>query len=515
MHLPLAARDRRSRTNTTQHLPPRIHTNPDCPCQFGAAIVRERLWKRFHSNAQQGVFVALDASVVSSDSFSPPSDSALWRRDFLLGAATASYQIEGAVNEDGRLPSIWDTFSATPGKVLAGDTGAVACDHYHRWESDLDLLSALNVDGYRLSIAWPRVMDEAGRPNQKGIDFYKRLVGRLKEKGLKTFVTLYHWDLPQHLEDRGGWLNRDTAYRFADYADLMSRELAGQVDAWATLNEPWCSAYLGYGNGHHAPGLADGRYATQAMHHLLLAHGKAVPVLRANDPASLKGIVANVGKSSADTGSEADARAAHLFEVQHNAWVLDPLLKKSYPKDLFELWPSTEPLVLDGDMETIGAPLDFLGINYYFRTNVKSDGAHGFTEVPLQGVERTQMGWEIYPDGLRDLLIGFNKTYSALPPIYITENGMASDDKVVDGRVDDQQRISFLKRHLAAVDSAIKAGVDVRGYFIWSLMDNFEWAFGYERRFGVVHVDYETQKRTLKRSAELVAKFLEERNARA
>ena len=257
--------------------------------------------------------MALDASVVSSDPFSPPSDSALWRRDFLLGAATASYQIEGAVNEDGRLPSIWDTFSATPGKVLAGDTGEVACDHYHRWESDLDLLSALNVDGYRLSIAWPRVMDEAGRPNQKGIDFYKRLIGRLKEKGLKTFVTLYHWDLPQHLEDRGGWLNRDTAYRFADYADLMSRELSGQVDAWATLNEPWCSAFLGYGNGHHAPGLANGRYATQAMHHLLLAHGTAVPVLRANDPASLKGIVANVGRGTANTDSAADvARRASV-----------------------------------------------------------------------------------------------------------------------------------------------------------------------------------------------------------
>jgi beta-glucosidase len=445
--------------------------------------------------------VANDVSALSQDlngdPFSPSADSVLWRKQFLLGAATASYQIEGAVHEDGRLPSIWDTFSATPGKVLAGDTGEVACDHYHRWEADFDLLSSLNFEAYRLSIAWPRVMDEHGKPNQKGLDFYKRLLGRLKEKGLKTFVTLYHWDLPQHLEDRGGWLNRDTAYRFADYADLMSRELAGQVDAWMTLNEPWCSAYLGYGNGHHAPGLSNARFATQAMHHLLLAHGLAIPVLR-----------------TANSENAADRRAAHLFEVQHNAWILDPLLKGAYPDDLFELWPGSEPLVLDGDLKTISAPLDFLGINYYFRTNVKSDGAHGFTEVPLEGVERTQMGWEVHPDGLRDLLIGFNKNYANLPPIYITENGMASDDQVIEGRVDDPQRISFLKRHLAAVDSAVKAGVDIRGYFVWSLMDNFEWAFGYERRFGVVHVDYDTQKRTVKHSAELIAKFLAERKAR-
>jgi len=457
--------------------------------------------------------VASDISALPVYPFSPPADSGLWRKDFLLGAATASYQIEGAVREDGRLPSIWDRFSATPGKVLAGDTGAVACDHYHRWEADLDLLTRLNFEAYRFSIAWPRVMDEAGRPNARGIAFYKRLLERLKEKGIRTFATLYHWDLPQYIEDRGGWLNRETAWRFADYADLMSRELSGLVDAWMTLNEPWCSAYLGYGNGHHAPGLANGRYATQAMHHLLLGHGLAIPVLRANDPASAKGIVANVGRGTPDSSSEADVRAARRFEVQHNAWILDPLLKGEYPEALFELWPGTEPLVLEGDLKTIAAPLDFLGINYYFRTNVKSDGAHGFIEVPLEGVERTQMGWEVHPDGLRDLLTGFARTYDNLPPIYITENGMASDDRVSDGRVDDTQRIAFLKRHLAAVDAAMAAGVDVRGYFVWSLLDNFEWAFGYERRFGVVHVDYDTQVRTPKRSAELIAHFIAQRRA--
>ncbi|MEX3931672.1 GH1 family beta-glucosidase [Paraburkholderia phymatum] len=447
-----------------------------------------------------------------NDPFTPPPDSALWRKDFLLGAATASYQIEGAVDEDGRLPSIWDTFSATPGKVLAGDTGAVACDHYHRWESDLDLLKRLNFEAYRLSIAWPRVMDEAGRPNAKGIGFYKRLLGKLKDKGLQTFVTLYHWDLPQHLEDRGGWLNRETVYRFADYVDLMSRELSGHVDAWMTLNEPWCSAFLGYGNGHHAPGRANVRYATQAMHHLLLAHGHGMQALRTNDPASMKGIVANVGRGTPASASEADVRAAHLFEVQHNAWILDPLLKGEYPADLWALWPGAEPLVLEGDLQTIATPLDFLGINYYFRTNVKSDGARGFVDVPLPDVERTQMGWEVCPDGLRDLLTGFDRAYPNLPPIYITENGMASDDTVRDGRVEDTQRIAFLRRHLAAVDQAVKQGVDIRGYFVWSLLDNFEWAFGYERRFGVVHVDYATQQRTVKRSGELIAKFIRERS---
>lgn len=440
-----------------------------------------------------------------AESLFPSADSGFWKPDFLLGAATASYQIEGAAHVDGRLPSIWDTYSHTPGKVLNGDHGDVACDHYHRWESDFELLTQLGLDGYRLSIAWPRVMDEQGRPNQKGIDFYKRLLDRLQKQGLQRFVTLYHWDLPQYLEDRGGWLNRDTAYRFADYADLMSRELSGQVTAWATLNEPWCSAMLGYAEDAHAPGRKSRRYALQAMHHLLLGHGLAVPLLRRNDPAAQVGIVANMGKSSPQTDSPADRRAAELFEVQHNAWVLDPLLKGSYPAAMFELYPGTEPLVLEGDMAIIASRLDYLGVNYYFRSNVESDGKHGYTEVPLPGVERTQMGWEVYPDGLRDLLIGFHHTYPNLPPIYITENGMASDDKVVDGVVDDAQRISFLKRHFNAVSEAMKAGVDVRGYFVWSLLDNFEWAYGYERRFGLVHVDYTTQVRTPKNSAHALA----------
>ena len=446
-------------------------------------------------------------------SLAPPSSSPMAGRGFTWGVATASYQIEGATHADGRLPSIWDTFSAVPGKVLNGDTGEVACDHYHRWQSDVDLIASLGVDAYRLSTAWPRVMDEHGQPNRKGLDFYKRLLDRLEAKGLQRFVTLYHWDLPQHVEDRGGWLNRDTAYRFADYADLMSRELSGHVTAWCTLNEPWCSAYLGYGNGHHAPGLADGRYATQAMHHLLLGHGLALQALEANDPGAQRGLVANIGRGTSDRDTPADQDAARLYELQHNDWILGPLLKREYPADLFRLWPGTEPLVLAGDMDIIGRKMDFLGINYYFRSNLHSDGAHGFVDVPLEGVERTQMGWEVYPQGLQDLLIDFKARYANLPPIYITENGMASDDQVVNGAVIDTQRIAFLNGHFAAVAGAMEAGVDVRGYFVWSLMDNYEWAYGYERRFGIVHVDYDTQLRTPKQSAQLLTAFLKARTA--
>ena len=440
----------------------------------------------------------------------PPAQSPMARPDFLWGVATASFQIEGAWATDGRLPCIWGTFCNTPGKVLNGDTGEFACDHYHRYEADVELMADMGVDAYRLSIAWGRVMDEKGNPNQKGLDFYKRLLDALGAKGIKRYVTLYHWDLPQHLENHGGWLNRETSYRFAEYADLVSRELAGRVDGWMTLNEPWCSAFLGYGNGHHAPGKANIGYVRPAMHHLLLGHGLALKALEKNDPKTPRGIVANIGRGTTDTTNPADIEAARLFEIQHNNWVLDPLLKGTYPKELDTLWPEGAPLVLEGDMETINGKMDFLGINYYFRSNVRSDGKHGFVDAPLEGVERTQMGWEVYPQGLQDLLVGFKAQYGdKLPPIYITENGMASDDEVgADGHVHDEQRISFLNRHFAALAGAMEKGVDLRGYFCWSLMDNFEWAFGYERRFGLVHVDYTTQKRTLKDSALQFKEFL-------
>jgi beta-glucosidase len=430
---------------------------------------------------------------------------------FIFGVGTSSYQIEGAVDVDGRLPSIWDRFCSLPGKVLRGETGAVACDHYHRWREDLDLLAALGVDAYRFSIAWPRVMDERGRPNHRGLDFYKRLADGLAERGIRAFVTLYHWDLPQHLEDRGGWLNRETAWRFAEFADLMSRELRGRVAAWSTHNEPWCAAYLGYGNGHHAPGHEVTRWGTQAMHHLLLGHGLALPALRANDPMAQVGLVANVAPGYPATDSPADREAAALFDAYQNAWVLDPLLKGHYPDALWRYWKGCEPLVLPGDMEAISRPMDYLGLNFYSRSVLLGTGADRFEWVHHPEVERTTMDWEVYPQGLEDILVDLRARHAQLPPIYITENGMSSDDAVVDGEVDDRQRQSYLKRHLEACSRAMERGVDVRGYFVWSLLDNFEWAFGHERRFGLVHVDFATQVRTPKVSARALAAFLRER----
>ena len=442
--------------------------------------------------------------------FAPPAGSAMWQRPFLFGAATASYQIEGAVQADGRHPSIWDTFCRVPGAIAHGDHGDVACDHFHRWSDDLHLLADLGFDAYRFSISWSRVLHDDGRVNEKGLDFYRRILDRLAERGLQSFVTLYHWDLPQHLQDRGGWLNRSTALRFADYAEAMGRAFAGRVDAWTTLNEPYCSAYLGHTTGRHAPGLKDTRYGVEAMHHLLLGHGLATAALRANDAAPV-GLVANVCAMAPATPSPADTRAAELAYAHANTWVLDPLLLGTYPAELSELWPEAQAPVQAGDMAAIATRMDYLGINYYFRSTIRSDGAHGFVEEDRPGVERTQMGWEVHPDGLRDLLLDFQRRYPGLPPVYITENGMASDDRPEAGRVQDPQRLAYLNRHVAAIDEAMRRGVDVRGYFAWSLLDNFEWSYGYEKRFGLVHVDYATQQRTPKDSALAMQAFLHRR----
>ncbi|KQV81264.1 GH1 family beta-glucosidase [Rhizobacter sp. Root1221] len=446
------------------------------------------------------------------DVLSPPPGSAMWQPDFLFGAGTAAYQIEGAVAADGRLPCIWDTFAARPGAVRNGETAAVACDHYRLWQQDIDLAAGLGLDAYRLSISWSRVLREDGTPNPAGIDFYERVLDRLAHHGVKAFVTLYHWDLPQHIQDRGGWLNRDTGRRLADFADLASRRFGDRVATWATLNEPWCAAFLGHGSGLHAPGMADTRYAVEAMHHLLLGHGHAMAALRANG-AQRVGLVTNVTAVSADSPSPADQHAVRLARACYNQWVMDPLLLGSYPEELQELWPGVRPIVHDGDMQVIASTMDFIGINYYFRANVRSDGAHGYTDKGLDRVERTLMGWEVYPAGLRDVLIGFKGRYPTLPPVYITENGMASDDVVADGRVDDAQRVRYLQRHLVAIDQALHAGVDVQGYFAWSLLDNFEWSEGYAKRFGLVHVDYATQARTPKDSALALKAFLERRRA--
>jgi beta-glucosidase len=443
---------------------------------------------------------------------SVPPGSAMWHPGFVFGAATAAFQVEGATQVDGRVPSIWDTYCATPGKVHAGDTGEPACDHYRRYDEDIALLAGLGFDAYRFSIAWPRVMDTGGRANERGIDFYKRLLDSLDRHGVRGYATLYHWDLPQHLQDRGGWLNRDTAHRFAEYAQLMSRALGGRLAGWMTLNEPWCSAYLGHAEGRHAPGLTDVRYAAEAMHHLLLGHGLATVAIRANDGAPV-GLVSNVNAVTPASASEADLLAARRATACANHWVLDPLLLGRYPQPLEDVWPQARPPVRAGDMEAIRVPMDFLGINYYFRQVVASDGDRGWTVVQTPGVERTQMGWEVWPDGLRDLLLEFRERYPSLPPIMITENGMASDDRVADGRVRDAQRARYFNSHLAAIDAAMRAGVDVRGYFAWSLLDNFEWAYGYEKRFGIVHTDYATQARTPKDSAIAFRNFLAARRA--
>jgi beta-glucosidase len=446
---------------------------------------------------------------VSNDfsAIAPPSGSAMGQPGFVFGAATASYQIEGAAHEDGRVPSIWDTFCATPGKTHLGDNGDVACDHYHRYEADIALLARLGFGAYRFSIAWTRVMDTDGKINPRGVDFYKRLLDRLDAHGLGAWATLYHWDLPQYLQDRGGWLNRETAFRFADYAEAMGRIFAGRMAGWMTLNEPFCSAYIGHAEGRHAPGLTDVRYGVEAMHHLLLGHGLGTIALRAGDDAPV-GLVSNVNAVTPASDSAADRIATERAAAQSNHWVLDPLLLGRYPAPLADLWPGAKASIRDGDMDAIAVPLDFMGINYYFRQVIASDGGHGYVVRPLPDVERTQMGWEVYPQGLRDLLLEFKQRYPKLPPIYITENGMASDDTVQDGRVHDAQRVRYFNSHLAAVDAAMRQGVDVRGYFAWSLMDNFEWSYGYEKRFGIVHVDYATQVRTPKDSALAFQAFL-------
>lgn len=423
--------------------------------------------------------------------------------DFVWGVATSAFQIEGASSEDGRGRSIWDTFCATPGKVRGGAGGDPACDHYHLWREDLGLLEELGVDAYRFSIAWPRIVPEGtGRVNQRGLDFYERVVDGLLERGITPFATLYHWDLPQALQERGGWVNRDTVAAFVDYARAVARRLGDRLASIATLNEPWCSAYLGYETGEHAPGIRDRRAALQAAHHLLLAHGSALPALRNEAPGARMGIVLNLNPCYPASDDSRDAQAALRFDGFFNRWYLDPLLRGRYPADVWNGYGEDIPRVEAGDLEKISGPIDFLGVNYYSRAVLADEpdapwpharGVPGRAEV-------TDMGWEVYPRGLSDLLRRLREEYRT-PPLYIAENGAAYPDEVVDGKVDDAERVAYLERHLTALEDARDAGADVRGYFLWSLLDNFEWALGYEKRFGIVHVDFDTQARTPKRSA--------------
>jgi beta-glucosidase len=449
---------------------------------------------------------------------------------FLWGAATAAYQIEGAAAEDSRSPSIWDTFSRVPGAVVDGDTGDVACDHYHRMPEDVAMMRDLGLASYRFSVSWGRVRPDGGAVEQRGLDFYRRLVDELNDAGIRPWLTLYHWDLPQALEDQGGWTNRDTAYRFAEFAATVHDAIGDRVTSWTTLNEPWCSAFLGYTGGQHAPGRQEGVAGLVAAHHLLLGHGLAVDELRRRGADNELGVTLNFTVADPhDPADELDRDAARRIDGLHNRVFLDPVFRGHYPADVLadtadllwqgEPWPS---VVQDGDLGLISAPLDFLGVNYYKGDSVSGrphaavtgvDGAHaarptrtpfvGCEDVtfPSRGLPVTDMGWEVQPEGLTRLLVRLANEYD-VPPMYLTENGAAyADVPAADGAVHDPDRIGYLAGHLRALHAAIELGADVRGYFYWSLLDNFEWAYGYAKRFGIVYVDYETLERVPKDSA--------------
>ncbi|MVN87747.1 beta-glucosidase [Deinococcus sp. HMF7620] len=440
---------------------------------------------------------------------------------FTWGVATSSYQIEGAACEGGRGPSIWDTFCATPGKVRGGDTGDVACDHYHRLDEDLDLIASLGVNAYRFSIAWPRILPQGrGEVNAEGVDFYNRLVNGLLARGITPWATLYHWDLPQPLEDEGGWTVRSTAEAFAEYAAVMAEALGDRVRHFITLNEPWCSAFLGYGNGVHAPGRTDLADSFAASHHLLLAHGLAVPRIREHAPEAQVGITLNLHHAYPAQDTDADRGAARRSDGFQNRWYLDPVYGRGYPQDMVALLGEASPqargLVHPGDEATIAAPTDFLGINMYTRAvmeDAPGDGWLHARQIRPEGSDYTGFDWEVAPESLTDLLVRLQEDYNP-PALYITENGSTYPDTVSeDGTVHDEGRTRYLESHLAAMQEAMGRGAKVRGYFAWSLMDNFEWAEGYDKRFGIVHVDFETQARTLKASGRYYRDFLAQTRA--
>jgi beta-glucosidase len=421
--------------------------------------------------------------------------------DFTWGAATASYQIEGAVAEDGRSESIWDRFSHTPGCVRNGDTGDVACDHYHRYRDDVALMADLGLRAYRFSIAWPRVIPGGSGPvNPAGLDFYDRLVDALLERGIEPHATLYHWDLPQALEDAGGWPVRATAEAFARYAGVVAGRLGDRLPYLATLNEPWCSSHLGYRVGVHAPGRKEPAAALAAGHHLLVAHGLAVEAIRAAAPGVRAGIVLNFEPHLPATDHPLDQETASLAHDQYNRWFLDPITGGDYPAEGVRAWGWDRAEVLPGDMARIATPLDFLGVNYYTRNIERSPLLPPLG--PRAGREATANGWEVYPEGLTGILELVASRTGDLP-LYVMESGAAFDPDPADP-ARDPERVDYLRRHFAAARDAIEHGVPLRGYFVWSLLDNFEWAEGYRYRFGIVHVDFATQERLVRDSGRLV-----------
>jgi beta-glucosidase len=430
-------------------------------------------------------------------------------KNFVWGAATSSFQIEGATTTDGRGPSIWDTFAATPGKTRNGDTGEPGCDHYHRYNRDLDLMKELNLEAYRFSTAWSRVLPTGrGQVNEKGMGFYERLVDGLLTRGITPWLTLYHWDLPQALEDSGGWVSRDTVHAFEEYAHLMSERLGDRVKHWITHNEPWCTAYLGYQVGYFAPGISDLGKGIQASHHLLLSHGLSVPIIRENVKDAKVGITLNLSPIHALTDSSEDQAAVKRLDGFSNRWYLDPLYGRGYPTDILDIYGELAPEIQTGDLDKIAVDTDFIGVNYYMRNLVKHnpEADNGFEFVKSE-LDRTDFDWEIYPQGLTELAVRLGSDYQA-KAVYITENGSCYDDTMIDGQVNDEKRRKYLELHLEASSEAVKQGAPLQGYFAWSLMDNFEWAEGYSRRFGIVHVDFETQIRTIKSSGKFYQQFL-------
>lgn len=426
---------------------------------------------------------------------------------FLWGTATSAYQVEGAWDEDGRGPSIWDTFAHTPGKVENGDTGDVACDHYHRYREDIALMRDLGLNGYRFSVSWTRVLPAGtGRVNQRGLDFYQCLVEALLRANITPVLTLYHWDLPQALQDRGGWANRETVHAFVSYADIVARTLGDRVPLWITHNEPSLHSTVAHGLGRAAPGITDWRTALQVSHHLQLAHGLAATALRAAG-ATRVGTTLLLSPTEPASESQADRDAAQRYHEHFNAWYLDSIFRARYPETLWTWLEARglEPAVASGDLTAIAVPLDFLGVNYYHRRVVAHDpvgpfGPLAFRELNPAGGEYTAMDWEVYPEGLYQILMMVNRDYRP-PEIFVTENGAAFDDVVgADGQVHDDDRVAFLAGHFEATRRAIANGVPVRGYFVWSLLDNFQWASGYAKRFGIVYVDYASQRRLIKDS---------------
>ncbi|MDE2275771.1 MAG: beta-glucosidase, partial [Burkholderiales bacterium] len=427
--------------------------------------------------------------------------------DFVWGVATSAFQIEGAADEDGRGESIWDRFCRVPGAIADASDGRVACDHYHRWAEDLDLVAGLGVNAYRFSVSWPRVRpDGRGAWNEAGLDFYERLVDGLLARGVQPYLTLNHWDLPEALQAQGGWAQRDTVPRFVEYALGMHRRLGDRVAAITTHNEPWVMAVLGHETGIFAPGIRHRATAMQAAHHLLLSHGQAVQALRAEGCRAKLGIVLNLSPVQPATDSEPDRAAARLEDGKLLRWYMDPLFKAQYPLDILHHLGADAPRVAAGDLADIATPMDFLGLNYYSRSVVSAAGPW---DVHTSGNPITDMGWEVYPQGLTELLLRLHRDYP-VPPLFVTENGGAFKDLLQDGRVHDADRTAYIAAHIDAVGEALRQGVPMAGYMVWSLLDNFEWASGYAKRFGIVHVDYATQQRTPKDSALWYRAFLQD-----